>query len=126
MDSFPFYFNQVHGGFTAVTGLCRLEEGGIHCEFQYDVGGLGLKSKVKEASLPFSAIQGCRYRKGWWGGKVIVEMKSLREADAFPWNEENEIEFLVKRRNRDRAEVVASEIDLQCAEWRRRKVAAEE
>ncbi len=125
MDSFPFTFNPVHGGFSAVEGVCLCEDEGIVCEFQVDIAGLGLKTGVKEARLSYDDMESCDYRRGWFGGRVVIGVRGLRPLNPFPSHQNNELVFRIRRRDRKRAELVATEIDLRRASRRRSLLLAE-
>jgi hypothetical protein len=115
MDSFPFSFNPVHGGLSAVSGVCRCEDDGIVCEFQIDIGGLGLRSGIKELRLAYVDMEECEFRRGWFGGKVIIQARGLKALSDFPGTEGNQVVFKVRRKDRTRAEMIATEIDLRRA-----------
>lgn len=48
MESIPFYFDSVHGGFSS----------------RVDVGGLGLKTDAKEASVALDEIESIEFKRG--------------------------------------------------------------
>lgn len=116
IDSIPFHFNPVHGGLSSCSGLLQVKERSIRCEFRYDIGGLGLKTGVKELEIDFDEITSLEYRGGWLGGKVILRAVSLKSLERFPSSEENQVIFHIRRRDRRAAEIAIGEASYRLAE----------
>lgn len=125
MTSFPFHTGAVHGGFSTLEGVCRIENDGVILEFQLDIGGLGMKLDHKEFPIPFTELEYCEYKKKLTGARVILETRSMKSLKKFPGSQGNRVELAVRRRDRDRAEVVISEIEMRCSEERLREARGE-
>ena len=78
MESIPFYFDSVHGGFSSCAGLLHVTRDGLRCEYRVDVGGLGLKTDAKEASVALDEIESMEFKRGWFRGKAMIRPRSLK------------------------------------------------
>ena len=102
-------------------GMCSCESDGIlfefqTVEFQADIGGIGIKSDLKEVRLNFDDLAGCRFKRGWFGGKAIFEGTSIKSVAKLPSADGNLVRFAVSRKDRNQADMVLSEINLRCSE----------
>ena len=118
MESIPFYFDSVHGGFSSCAGLLHVTRDGLRCEYRVDVGGLGLKTDAKEASVALDEIESIEFKRGWFRGKAMIRPRSLKLLDRFPTSGDDSIVLYFKRKDRSLAGYLMSEIALKLAQSR--------
>lgn len=118
MDSVPFYFDSIHGGFSSCAGLLHITAEGLRCEYRVDVGGLGLKTDAREASVSLNEIGSIDFKKGWFRAKAVIRPKSLKMLDRFPVSGDDSIVLYFKRKHRTLAAYLISELRLQLSQSR--------
>jgi hypothetical protein len=118
MDSVPFYFDSLHGGFSSCAGLLHVTGEGLRCEYRVDVGGLGLKTGAKEASVHLDEIESIEFRHGWFRAKAVIRPKSLKLLDRFTVSGDDSSLLYFKRKHRTLAEYLISEVRLKLSQSR--------
>jgi len=117
----PFEITNLNHGFQKASGLIKLEEEQILCEFRVVDAFLGMiKSDVKETRIPLSDLHSVKFKKGFFRSKIIFEAQSLRVFDRVPGSEQGEWEVSIKRKDRDEARDLVSKIRLALSEMRLR------
>lgn len=118
MNTVPFYFDSVHGGLSKCSGLLHVTIEGLRCEYRVDIGGLGLKTEAKEASVGLDEIESIDFTRGWFRAKAIVKPKSLKLLDRFPVSADASVRLYFRRKDRGLAEYLISEVRLQLSQSR--------
>ena len=90
----------------------------MRCEYRVDVGGLGLKTDAKEASVALDEIESIEFQRGWFRGKAMIRPRSLKLLDRFPTSGDDSIVLYFKRKDRAQAGYLMSEIALKLAQSR--------
>jgi hypothetical protein len=118
MDTVPFYFDSVHGGFSSCAGILHFNGENLRCEYRVDVGGLGLKTASKEASVQLDEIESIEFKRGWFRAKAVIRPKSLKLLDRFPASGDDSICLYFRRKDRKLAEYLISECRLKLSQSR--------
>ena len=118
MESIPFYFDCVHGGFSSCAGLLHVTREGLRCEYRVDVGGLGLKTDAQEVSVALDEIESIEFKRGWFKGTAVIRPKSLKLLDRFPTSGDDSVVLYFKRKDRSLAGYLMSEITLKLSQSR--------
>ncbi len=101
----PFEVPDLFAGFAEGTGLAKASASELALEFVVkDKLFSVFKSDVKEIRIPREEIDAVRFKRGWFGGKVYVRVKSLRWLTDLPGCDNGEVTLHIARANRDRAE----------------------
>ncbi len=100
----PFRVPNLVGGFAEGKGLAKASSTQLILEFVVKDTVLDLfKSNVKEVHIPQSEIDAMGLKKGWFGGKVFIRVKSLKWLADLPGCDNGEVILHVARRDQDRA-----------------------
>ena len=118
MDSIPFHFDAVHGGFSNCAGLLHVEEGGLRFEYRYDVGGIGLKTGTRESAIGIDDIASIDFKRGWFGARAILRPRSLKTLEKLPVATDDSAVIHFRRRDRKRADYLISEVNLAVSQRR--------
>lgn len=114
----PFHL-EVNQGFAEAKGLIHIRKDKITLEFEVkDVFGGFIKSDLKEIDIPFDEIESLRYKKGFWGAKVLIEGNSMRTFEEVPGSEQGQCELKIKRRDRTVAEQTISSARVALSEYK--------
>lgn len=114
-----FEIPTVSQGFRVARGLLSLVGEELLFEFQVTDAFLELfNSDVEEVRIGLSDLQSVEYRKGWFGSKIVLEVRSLRVLEDIPGTEGAECVLKIKRKNRIDAEKLVSRIRLTISEMR--------
>jgi len=91
-------------GFVEGNGIAKATPAELTLEFVVQDGVLNLvKSGVKEIRIPRGEIDWIQHKRGWFGDKVSVRVKSLRWLADLPGCDNAEVTLRISRRDRDRA-----------------------
>lgn len=113
----PFHLT-VNQGFAEAQGLVHIKKTSLVLEFEVkDAFGGFIKSDLKEIEIPFDEIESLTYKKGFWGGTVIVEGNSMRTFEQIPESEQGRCELKIKRKDRDKAEQSISSARVALSEY---------
>src|SRR6267142_521565 len=100
----PFRVTNLIGGLAEGKGLAKASPSQLILEFVVKDTVLYLfKSNVKEVSIPQSEIDAVRLKKGWFGGRVFIRVKSLKWLADLPGCDNGEVTLRVARRDQGRA-----------------------
>lgn len=90
----------------------------MRCEYRVDVGGLGLKTSAKEATVNLEEIESIDFKRGWFKTEATIRPKSLKLLDRFPVSGDDSVRLYFKRRDRTMAEYLISELRLKLSQSR--------
>lgn len=101
----PFKVPELYGGFAEGRGLAKADSSELTLELVVRDSLVNvLKSGVKEVRIPRSEIDAVSFRRGWFGGRVQIRVKSLKWLANLPGCDNGEVTLHVARRDRDMAE----------------------
>ncbi len=119
MRSLPFYMDDLNGGFMKLEGILSIEKGKLYFEFQKtDVFFEAIKSGLMELEIDISEISMTEYKKGLFASKLIIHSKKASTFKDFPGNQLTERILKVKKKHRDTAASISSNINLALSEQR--------
>ncbi len=108
MITLPFKLPDMFGGFAEGKGLAKATAAELRLEIVVKDSLLNvLKSGVKEIHVPQPEIDIVRFKRGWFGGKVYIRLKSMKWLADLPGCDSNEVILHIARGDRDRAEQFA-------------------
>ena len=117
MRALPFYDNELNGGFMTMEGILRIEKGEIHIEYQKKDAIVELvKSNVKSISIDLNDIDLIEYKKNLFGARLIFHAKRATVFEDFPGSDLLVRTLKVKRKHRDIAANLASNVNLYLSE----------
>ena len=117
MRALPFYDNELNGGFMTMDGILRIEKGEIHIEYQKKDAIVELvKSNVKSISIDLNDIDLIEYKKNLFGARLIFHAKRATVFEDFPGSDLLVRTLKVKRKHRDIAANLASNVNLYLSE----------
>ena len=100
----PFTVPDLLAGLAQGKGLAKASPSELVLEFVLKDTLLDLfKTGMKEIRIPRSELDFVRLKRGWFGAKVNVRLKSMKWLAEFPGCENGEVTLHVARRDRDRA-----------------------
>ena len=100
----PFRVPDLLAGFAEGKGLAKASTTEIALEFVVKDTVLEVfKSGVKEIRIPRTEIDVVRLKRGWFGAKVHIRVKSLKWLGDLPGCDSGEITLQIARRDRDLA-----------------------
>lgn len=117
MRTLPFSIENLNGGFMKVEGILRVEGEQLTFEFQKkDAVVEAYQSELKTEKIPLSELDMLEYKKGWFSGKLILHGKTARSFGDLPGSELTERVLKVKRKHRDLAASISSNLNLKISE----------
>ncbi|GAB5409792.1 MAG: hypothetical protein BalsKO_21570 [Balneolaceae bacterium] len=117
MRSLPFYMDDLNGGLMMLEGILRVEKGKLYFEFQKkDVFFEAYKSDLKEIEIDLSEISMMEYKKGFFTSKLIIYSKRASAFQDFPGSKLTERILKVKKKNREVAASISSNVNLELSE----------
>lgn len=126
MRALPFYDDEQNGGFMMLEGILRVEKGKINIEYQKKDAVIEVvKSGVKEVSIDLKDIDLMEYKKKLFGARLILHAKRATVFEDFPGNELLTRTLKVKRKNREIAANIASNINLYLSEQKLKELDGE-
>lgn len=115
----PFEIHNITHGLQKASGLMSWDQDRLVLEFQIEDVVIGLfKSDVEEASISVSDLLNVEFHKNIFTAKFVIEAKSLKAIKDFPGTEQARCELKIKRRDRQKAARLASNIQLAISEHR--------
>ena len=104
----PVPFTMKVSDYSQLEGVLHLEEGGIRLEFYHKETVLNVfGSSLKERPIDFERIADLQHKKGWFGDRLIIQFKSMSDADGIPGAKLGAVYLKTRKRDRDRvAELV--------------------
>lgn len=115
----PFHISNINHGFAEAQGLIHIQKSSLLLEFEVkDTFGGFIKSDLMEVEIPFDDIETLNYKKGLWGGSIIIEGNSMRTFEKVPGSEQGKCELKIKRRDREKAEQTVSSARVALSEYK--------
>lgn len=113
----PFKITNVFHGLKEVQGLIGLVEQGLKIEYEEQDSFFGMiKSGVSTILIPFDNLQEITFKKGWFGGKIVLEGNSMDAFNGLPGTEPGSRTLKVKRNDRDEAQKLISHARMRLSE----------
>ena len=117
MRSLPFSRENLNGGFMKVEGILRVEGAKLVFEFQKkDAVVEAYQSELKTVTIPLTELDMLEFKKGWFSGKLILHGKRAKSFSELPGKELTERVLKVKRKHRNVAANISSNLNLQLSE----------
>jgi len=117
MRSLPFSIENLNGGFMKVEGILRVEEENLVFEYQKkDAVVEAYQSELRTETISISELDMLEFKKGWFSGKLILHGKTARSFGDLPGKELTERVLKVKRKNREVAASISSNLNLRISE----------
>ena len=114
--SVPVTLEYSWGGFASNSGLLRLEGSTLVLEFETKDGVLEvLKSGVKRVALPLTEVDACRWKPGWFGGKIELSVRSMSALEGIAGASQGRVKLGVSRKDRDKAFGLVANVELALA-----------
>jgi len=115
-QSVPVTLQHSWGGFANNSGLLRFEGGTLVLEFETKDGVLEvLKSGVKRVTLPLTEVDACRWKPGWFGGKIELSVRSMSALEGIAGASQGRVMLGVSRKDRDKALGLVANVELALA-----------
>ena len=114
--SVPVTLEYSWGGFASNSGLLRLDGNALVLEFETKDGVLEvLKSGVQRVAVPLTEVDACRWKPGWFGGKIELSVRSMSLLNGIAGAAQGSVMFGVSRKNRDKACGFVANVELALA-----------
>ena len=112
-QSVPVKLESTWAGLAESNGLLRLEGDALVLEFETKDSVLEvLKSGPKQHRISLMEIEACRWKRGWFGGKLEVTTRNLGVLGGIPGAAQGRVLLQVSRQDRDAAFALASSVEL--------------
>lgn len=119
MRSLPFSIENLNGGFMKVEGILRVEGENLVFEYQKkDAVVEAYQSELRTEKVPLSELDMLEFKKGWFSGKLILHGRNARSFGSLPGKELTERVLKVKRKHRNSAANISSNLNLRLSEQR--------
>ncbi|HBQ58874.1 MAG TPA: hypothetical protein DD671_04425 [Balneolaceae bacterium] len=123
MRSLPFTIENLNGGFMKLEGILRVEENTLVFEYQKkDAVVEAYQSELRTEKIPISELDMLEYKKGWFSGKLILHGKTAKSFGDLPGKDLTERVLKVRRKNRDVAASISSNLNLKLSEEKLREL----
>lgn len=117
MRALPFTIENLNGGFMKLEGILRVKNEHLLFEFQKKDAVLeAYQSEVKSVEIPLSELEMLEFKKGWFSSKLILHGKSASSFRNLPGKDLIERVLKVKRKYRDVAASISSNLNLKLSE----------
>jgi hypothetical protein len=114
----PFEITDISHGFQELKGIIKLNKEGFELEFEVKDSLIGFfKSGITNLAIPYSDLESITYKRGWLGGKIILEGTSMRVFEDLPGAEQATCVLKVKRKNKKEAEALVSKARMKFSEY---------
>ena len=98
-------------------GILCVKKGTLHFEFQKRDAILDMyKSDIMTKEIPLSEISMMEFKKGLFSNKLIIHSKRASTFQDFPGNELTKRVLKVKKKNREIAASISSNVNLELSE----------
>ncbi|HET6527807.1 MAG TPA: hypothetical protein VFG39_03565, partial [Balneolaceae bacterium] len=88
-------------------------------EFEVQDSLIGFfKSGITNSTIPFSDLESITFKKGWFGGKIILEGTSMKTFEDLPGTELATCILKIKRKHRNEAEKLISSARMRFSEYK--------
>lgn len=117
MRALPFTIENLNGGFMKLEGILRVKDEHLLFEFQKKDAVLeAYQSELRTIEIPLSELEMLEFRKGWFSAKLILHGKSASSFKDLPGKDLIERVLKVKRKHRDVAASISSNLNLKLSE----------
>lgn len=117
MSAIPVKISGLYADLAEVKGMLTLRENELLLEFQTQDTVLGiLKSTVREKRIPLAELQSVQFRRRFTRGRLSIRALKMGTLADIPGSTQGEVTFIIDRKDRERAEQLASDIELALAE----------
>jgi len=117
MRALPFTIEDLNGGFMKLEGILRVNKDRLMFEFQKKDAVLeAYQSELKTVEIPLSELEMLEFKKGWFSAKLILHGKSASSFRDLPGKDLIERVLKVKRKHRDVAANISSNLNLALSE----------
>ena len=117
MRALPFTIENLNGGFMKLEGILRVKDEHLLFEFQKKDAVLeAYQSELKAVEIPLSELEMLEFKKGWFSAKLILHGKSASSFKDLPGKDLIERVLKVKRKHRDVAANISSNLNLALSE----------
>lgn len=115
----PFFAEIDEFGLQEAHGFLFYEGHTIFLEYQKEDGILGIvKSDIKEAKIPFSAVSDITFSKNLFSSSVEIFANKMKDFEGVDMAKRGVIKIKIKRKHRKEAESMISSIRYQLSEHR--------
>ncbi|MDZ7806422.1 MAG: hypothetical protein U5K71_04825 [Gracilimonas sp.] len=117
MRALPFTIENLNGGFMKLEGILRVKDEHLLFEFQKkDAVIEAYQSELKSVEIPLSEIEMLELKKGWFSAKLILHGRSASSFRDLPGKDLIERVLKVKRKHREVAARISSNLNLIISE----------
>ena len=117
MRALPFYDDNLNGGFMMIEGILRIEKGKLQFEFhKKDTVMEVVKSGITNVEIDLADIDLVEYKKKLFGARLIIHGKRGAVLEEIPGGELTTRTLKVKKKHRDIAANLASNVNLILSE----------
>jgi hypothetical protein len=114
--SVPVTMESSWAGLASNSGLLRLEADTLILEFETKDDVLQmLKSGVKRVAVSLAEVDACRWKPGWFGGKIELSVRSMSVLTGIAGASQGRVALGVARKDRDKALGLVSNVELSLA-----------
>ena len=114
--SVPITLESSWAGLANNSGLLRLEGDALVLEFETKDGVLEvLKSGLKRVAVPLAEVDACRWKPGWFGGKIELSVRRMSLLSGIAGAAQGSVVCGVSRKDRDRASGLVANVELALA-----------
>ncbi len=100
----PFSVPDLLGGFAEGQGMAKASPAELILEFVVKDSVVNVfKSGIKEIRIPRAEIDVVRLKRGWFGARLSIRVKSLKWLADLPGCDSGEVNLHIARRDRDQA-----------------------
>ncbi len=116
----------IDGNFAETDGILRLDQNGLHLEFQGRDEVIGLfKTGVKTIHLDLRKVKSLEFKKGWFTRKLILRTTDMQSIGSLPGAKSGMVKLGIARADAADAADLASAVGLELSELRLKKWEAE-
>lgn len=117
MKNLPFVIDNLNGGFMKLEGILRMKGEKLFFEYKKKDAVLeAYQSDLLEDVIPLYELDMCEFKKGWFGGKLILHGKSAHTFKNLPGEDLTVRKLKVKRKHRNLAANISSKLNLMLSE----------
>ncbi len=123
MRKLPFFYDTQNAGFMILEGILSVDKGKIHIEYQKKDAVIEVvKSSLKTFEVDLNEIDHIEFKKNIFSARLIIHAKSASVFQDFPGNELLTRTLKVKRKHREIAMNISSNLNLFLSEKKLREL----
>ena len=103
-------------------GLARLDAGVLSLEFQLTDSEEKLKKEIHHVTIRLADLDGVRFSRHIFGAKLVFRVNRLGLLDEIPGTRQGECRLRFKRKYRDEAQALASQLQLKMSERKLKQI----